>query len=167
VPVKWIGRQTVNTRFGFTAKLEPVRIKAGALGCGLPHSDLTVCADHGMIVDGLVVNSSARVNGSTIDFVPAAELDARFTYDHIETENHDVILAKGAPAETFVDLAGRMAFDNSQEYLDLYGTESIIPEMDRPRISSRRVLPDAIEARSGIRNDANAFGEYLELRRTV
>jgi len=28
-----------------------------------------------------------------------------------------------------------------------YGAERIIPEMDRPRISSRRLLPDAIKAR--------------------
>ena len=33
-----------------------VRIRAGALGNGLPDADLTVTGDHGMIVDGLVVN---------------------------------------------------------------------------------------------------------------
>jgi len=150
VAVKWIGRQTVNTRIGFTAKLEPVRIGAGALGNSLPNSDLTVSADHGMVIDGLVINALALVNGTTIDFVPATELDARFTYYHIETENHDVILANGAPSETFVDIPGRMGFDNYQEYLDLYGTERIIPEMDIPRISTRRLLPDAIKARLGV-----------------
>ena len=154
VAVKWIGRQTVRQVFGLmNDKLEPVRIRAGALANGLPHRDLTVSADHGMIVDGLVINASALVNGTTIDFVPAAELDPEFTYYHVETEHHDCILANGALAETFVDVAGRMAFDNYREYLDLYGVERIIPEMDRPRISSRRLLPARTKERLGIAKD--------------
>jgi len=71
-------------------------------------------------------------------------------YYHIETEAHDVILAEGALAETFIDYADRKAFDNYQDYVDLYGAERIIPEMARPRISSRRLVPDAIKARLGI-----------------
>jgi len=50
VPVKWIGRQTVSKLFA-GPKMQPVRFRAGALGNGLPHSDLTVTADHGMIMD--------------------------------------------------------------------------------------------------------------------
>lgn len=44
--IKWIGFQTVQKlRSGL--RMQPVRISAGALGDGLPHSDLTVTADHG------------------------------------------------------------------------------------------------------------------------
>ncbi|CAN0131733.1 unnamed protein product, partial [Chrysoparadoxa australica] len=143
VPIKWIGRQTLNKLFA-SERMRPVRIRTGALGDGLPHSDLTVTADHGMILDGLVINASALVNGSTIDFVPLAELPDSFTVYHIETETHDVILANGAPSETFIDYRDRRAFDNFDEYLDLYGAERIIPEMHRPRISSARLLPQLI-----------------------
>lgn len=146
VAVKWIGRQTLRKLFA-GHKMQPVRIRAGALGDGLPHGDLTVTADHGMILDDLVINGSAMVNGTTIDFVPLVELPDALTVYHIETEAHDVILANGAEAETFMDAAGRAAFDNFGEYLDLYGVEQIIPEMNRPRISSQRLLPDAIKAR--------------------
>ncbi len=149
VRVKWIGRQTVHKLFS-GPNMQPVRIRAGALGGGVPHSDLTVTADHGMVIDGLVINASALINGTTIDWVPMTELPDRVTYFHVETEAHDVILANGAPAETFVDIPGRMAFDNYQEYLDLYGAERIIPEMDRPRISAQRLVPDHIKARLGI-----------------
>ncbi len=45
---------------------------------------------------------------------------------------------------------GRAAFDNHAEYLDLYGSERIIPEMAQPRISTARLLPDALKARLGI-----------------
>ena len=157
VAVKWIGKHSVTTRF-FAAQNPPVRIRAGAFGAGVPHSDLVVTADHGMVIDGLVINASALVNGGTIDWVPGTELPAVVTYYHIETEAHDVILANGAPAETFMDAAGRGAFDNHQEYLDLYGVERIIPEMPRPRINAQRLLPAAIKARLGV----DGLGEYPE-----
>lgn len=149
--VLWLAQQTIGARHGIAARRAPVRIAAGALD---NHSDLIVTADHGMIVDGLVINASALVNGSTIDWVADADIPAGFTVYHIETTAHDVILANGAAAETFMDAAGRACFDNHQDYLDLYGAERIIPEMTRPRISSRRLLPAAIRARLGIAEDS-------------
>lgn len=114
-----------------------------------------------VIIDGLVICAAALVNGTTINWVPMAELPDHVTYYHIETEDHDVILAYGAPAETFVDAAGRAAFDNYQEYLDLYGAERIIPEMDRTRISSKRFLPDAIKARLAIVDEVIDFDPVM------
>jgi len=149
VYVKWIGHQSFHMAL-FSMNVQPVRISKGALGGGLPHSDLTVTADHGMILDGLVINASALVNGTTIDFVPLAELPESVTYYHVETEAHEVILANGAAAETFMDAAGRGVFDNHQDYLELYGVGRIIPEMPRPRINAQRLLPDAIKARLGV-----------------
>lgn len=160
VPVKWIGRQTVRGLFD-RLNLQHVRIRAGALGDGLPHADLTVTADHGMVLNGHVINASALVNGSTIDWVPASELPEGFTVYHVETEGHEVILANGAPAETFIDYIGRKAFDNYQEYLELYGAERIIPEMHRPRISTHRLLPQAIRNRLNIPEESFEFPESL------
>lgn len=158
VPVTWIGRQTVSTRFGPAERLMPVRFRAGSLGEGVPHADLTVTADHGMVIDDLVIIASALVNGTTIDFVPLRDFGASFTVYHVETEDHDVILANGAPTETFIDYVGRQAFDNHQDYLDRFGTERLIPEMDRPRISASRLVPAAIKARLGI-DDAGMSGD--------
>ena len=149
VAVKWIGHQTLSRHFS-GADMQPVRIAAGALGNGLPRADLVVTADHGMVIDGYVINASALVNGSTIDFVPLADLPATVTYYHVETADHDVILANGAPAETFVDAISRSHFNNHAEYLALYGAERIIPEMRAPRITAQRLLPQAIKARLGI-----------------
>ncbi|WP_050529101.1 Hint domain-containing protein [Pseudaestuariivita atlantica] len=149
-PVKWVGRQTVSTRFGPATRNFPVRISAGALGRGTPHRDLTVTADHGMVLGGYVIDAAALVNGSTIDFVPLAELGEAFTVYHIEAPDHDVILANGAPSETFIDYVGRAAFDNYDEYLALYGAERIIPELPQPRISAARHVPAHIAQRLGI-----------------
>ena len=153
-PVKWIGRQTVMTRFQPADRLMPVRFAAGSLGDGLPHTDLTVTSDHAMLVDGVLCHAGALVNGTTINWVPLAELDDSVTYYHVETENHDVILAEGAAAETFIDYLDRCGFDNYQEYLDLYGAERVIHEMPLPRISAGRLVPGAIKALLGSRAPA-------------
>lgn len=147
--VLWLGRKTC-VRLSYGTAMAPVRIRAGALGRGLPTTDLTVTADHGMVFDDMVINASALVNGDTIDFVPLADLPRQITYYHIETQNHDVILANGSPTETFVDYVGRTAFDNYDDYLRMYGSERIIPEMNRIRISSRRLLPEAMRTRLGL-----------------
>lgn len=143
VAVKWIGRQTILKHFrGDRARL--VRIRQGALGDGLPSSDLTVTADHGMVLHGYVINASALVNGDGIEWVPLSDLPDRFTVYHIETAAHDVILANGAAAETYIDYIARSSFDNHAEYLALYGAEPAIPEMPMPRVSSARLLPASV-----------------------
>tara|TARA_R100000789_G_scaffold96738_1_gene98622 strand:- start:25467 stop:26384 length:918 start_codon:yes stop_codon:yes gene_type:complete len=140
VRVKWIGRQTILPRFrGDRARM--VCIRQGALAEGVPNADLTVTADHGMVLDGYVVNASALVNGNGIDWVPLTDLPERFTVYHVETEAHDVILANGAASETYIDYVARSSFDNHAEYLALYGAEFAIPEMPLPRISSARQVP--------------------------
>ncbi|WP_439138116.1 Hint domain-containing protein [Roseicyclus sp.] len=143
VPVKWIGRQTIVSLFAGD-RARPVRVAAGALGDGLPHTDLVLTADHALILDGLAINAGALVNGTTIALDPAPD---RATYYHVETEEHDIILANGVPAETFVDYVGRKVFDNYAEYVGIYGQERAITEMTLGRISSARMVPAALRAR--------------------
>ena len=147
--VRWIGRQTVQTALA-GAHQEPVRLMAGALGAGLPHRDLTLTADHGLLLDGLVINASALVNGRSIHFVPHTTLPACMTYYHVETTAHQMILANGIAAESFMDAAGRQGFDNHAEYIALYGADALIPEMGTPRITSPRLVPTATRDRLGI-----------------
>ena len=150
VPVKWVGRQTIHKVFTPSERFAPVRVRAGALGAGLPHTDLVLTADHALILDGLAINAGALVNGTSILRDPVETLPERVTYYHVETEAHDVILANGAAAETYVDYVQRSAFDNHAEYLALYGDARTIPEMPLPRLSSRRQLPADLRARFGI-----------------
>jgi hypothetical protein len=141
VPVKWLGRQTVSTRFGPAERLMPVRFAAGALGAGLPQSDLTVTADHGMLVGDVICHAGALVNGTTIQQVPLAEMGETYTVYHVETENHEIILANGAPAETFIDSVSRRAFDNYAEFEALYGDVPEMEELPFPRAMSARQVP--------------------------
>ena len=141
IEVKWIGRKTVSTAFGTADRLCPVRLSAGALGNGLPHSQLTVTADHALLVDGFLCNAAALVNGTTIARVPLNDLGERFTVYHVETEAHEIILANGAPAETFIDHASRRAFDNFAEYEASFGDEPEMQELPLPRVTTPRQLP--------------------------
>ncbi|WP_311957293.1 Hint domain-containing protein [Halomonas garicola] len=153
VKVKWVGRQTVRNKALANLLADnhrPVRIQKDALAEGVPNRDLTVTANHGMIIDGLVINAAVLVNNDTIDYVPQSELAETSTYYHIETEGHEVILANGAEAETYIDYVDRQAFDNHGEYVELYGIERTVVEMPHHRISSRRLLPLAVRERLGI-----------------
>lgn len=147
VPVRWVGWQKVVTAFQPPERLMPVRIQAGALGNGLPKRDLTLTGDHALCVDGMLINASALVNDTTITWVPVSEFGGSYTVYHVETENHDLILAEGTAAETYIDYLGRSNFHNYAEFVELYGETRTIPEMTLPRISAARLVPAATRAR--------------------
>jgi len=149
-PVRFIGRQTIATAFAGVQRTRPVRISAGALGERLPVRDLCVSPDHALMLDGVLVQAGALVNGATITRM--SDLPERFTYFHIELEDHALILAEGVPAETFVDNVSRRRFDNYAEYAALYGEAAAsIAELDLPRVKSARQLPQALRERLAVR----------------
>ena len=164
VPIKWIGRQTVSTRFGPAERLMPIRFAAGSLGGGggrplPPHSVLTVTADHAVLVDGVLCEAGSLVNGTTITRVPLSEFGDGYTVFHVETEAHEIVLANGAQAETFIDNVSRRAFDNFAEFEALHGDPLEMKELPYPRASNARHLPARIKARFGIR-DTKAVGTF-------
>lgn len=145
-PVRWIGRQTIASLFADRLYSYPIRITAGALDEQLPERDLYVSPEHALMIDGVLVQAGALVNGITIARVTRPE--PIFTYYHVELEDHSLILAEGVPAETFVDNVTRRRFDNWAEYEALYGKGSAaISEIDLPRVKSARQLPAGIRGR--------------------
>ncbi|MFC0157224.1 hypothetical protein CDZ97_06605 [Mameliella alba] len=142
IEVLWIGTYTTKRVFsGRSERHTAVRIKADSIGAGVPHTDLVVTADHAMVVDGFAVNAGVLANGVDIVIPHPNELPDEMVYYHIETSGHEVILANGAPAETFIDYVGRRVFDNYEEYVEIFGDDRSITEMSLPRISSRRQMP--------------------------
>ena len=139
--VKWLGEQHVDTRLTHPAKVNPVRIRAGALGHGLPHRDLLLSPDHAIELDGYLVNAGALVNGTTITREVQMPREG-FSYYHIDTGKHELLMAEGVAAESFIDYAGRDNFDNAE-----LAAAQLIPEMPLPRISSARTLPDTLRDR--------------------
>jgi hypothetical protein len=148
--VRWIGVQSVVTLFADPLRTLPIRITAGALGEDLPIRDLRVSPDHALLLDGVLVRAGALVNGVTI--VRETAVPDRFTYYHVELDDHSLILAEGVPAETFLDTISRRRFDNWAEYEALHGDRpATIAELDAPRVKSARQLPLALRERLAAR----------------
>lgn len=150
IPVRWIGRQRVVCAFLPPERLMPVRIRAGALGAGLPLRDLHLTANHALMIEGLLINASALINGTSIDWIPLTELGTEYSIYHIETEHHSLILAEGTPAESYIDYLSRSSFYNYDEYLEIYGMEKTISEMPMPRISTARLVPSKLRQKLAV-----------------
>lgn len=147
--VQWVGTQTVNSQLSDPAKVNPIRIAKGAISDNVPSRDLLVSPDHAVEIDGYLVNASALVNGRTITSERNMPLSG-FTYYHIETTAHELLLAEGCPAESYVDFVGRDRFDNGAER----ASAPVIQEMALPRISAARMVPSQIKAKLQKRADA-------------
>jgi hypothetical protein len=138
-PVLWRGEQTVSRAFADPVRSWPVRVKAGALGDNVPSRDLLLSPDHALLVGGVLIQAGALVNGASI--LRETQVPKRFTYYHLELDDHELILAENTPAETFVDNVDRMGFDNWAEYEALYPEGKAVAEMPYPRAKAHRQVP--------------------------
>jgi hypothetical protein len=109
-PIRWIGsRAMAPRRHPRPGQAQPVRIRAGALGENKPARDLCVSPGHALCLDMLgevLVPAVTLVNGSTI----VQEDVAHVTYWHVELDGHDILLAEGLPAESYLDCGNRGFF---------------------------------------------------------
>jgi hypothetical protein len=118
-PVIWVGRREVDcTRHPQPRKVWPVRVAAGAFGPGRPHSDLFLSPDHAVFLADVLIPVKHLINGSTIAQVPVD----RITYHHIELAEHNVLLAEGLPAESFLDMR------DGSNYTDRPGPIRLYPD---------------------------------------
>ena len=107
LPVTWIGHRGVScARHPRPHDVWPVRIRAGAFNDGLPRRDLWLSPDHAVFVDGVLIPIRYLANGCTVAQVPRRAV----TYWHVELPAHDVLLAEGLPAESYLDTGNRGAF---------------------------------------------------------
>jgi hypothetical protein len=116
--VIWTGHRTIDlARHAMPEKVRPVRILAGAFGPGLPERDLRVSPDHALYIDGHLIEAKTLVNGVTV----IVEKSTRYvTYHHIELKNHDVVLAEGLPAETYLESGNRLMFESDAQPMVLH-----------------------------------------------
>jgi hypothetical protein len=108
-PIIWIGRRTVNcARHPNPARVWPVRVRAGAFGPGRPHRDLWLSPDHAVYFNEVLIPVRRLLTGNSIAQVQVDSV----TYYHIELPEHDVLLADGLPAESYLDSGDRANFAN-------------------------------------------------------
>ena len=102
--VVWIGHR----RSRGTTEDAPVVFCPNALGSSTPTRELRVSPDHAIFIDGVLVPAALLVNGSTIFTADPGLVQ----YYHIELQEHGVILAEGAAAESYLDSGNRRQFSN-------------------------------------------------------
>jgi hypothetical protein len=107
--IRWIGKRTLGAeKLDAYPKLQPIRIKAGALGEEIPSRDLIVSPQHRIVVRSKI---AIRMFEAQEVFVPAKHLlglhgvtiaddMTEVTYYHLLCDNHEIIEADGALAET-------------------------------------------------------------------
>ena len=96
----------------------PVCITAGALDNNVPKRDLWISPNHAMYfhdteAGGVLIEARDLINGVSI---VQAESVEQVEYFHIELETHDIIIAEGALAESYLDDDNRLMFHNANEY---------------------------------------------------
>lgn len=108
VPVTWVGRRTIDPKAVDRLRDHaPIRIRPGALDHGTPNRNLYVSPDHCLFLSGSLIPAKFLINGTSI--TQNATLEP-FTYHHIELEQHSVLIADGAYAESYLDLDNRAKF---------------------------------------------------------
>jgi hypothetical protein len=144
-PITWIGRRTVEiARHAWPDLVRPVRVRAGALAEGVPKRDLVLSPEHALALDGVLVPVGLLANGTSI---VQERGEARITYHHIELPVHGVLLAEGAPAESYLELGHRANFEGKVTALH---PRLAAAEGCAPRVEAGPQL-DAIRARLAAR----------------
>ncbi len=116
-PIRWIGRRALKlASHAAPEKVWPVRIRAGAFGTGRPCRDLWVSPGHNIPWRGALIPAILLANGQTVEQIHVESV----TYYHVELDAHDILLADGLPAESYLDCGNRTAFENGGGALELH-----------------------------------------------
>ena len=139
--LRWVGRRDLSPRtLHDRREFQPILIRKGALGKGLPERDLLVSAQHRMLVasdlaalmfdEREVLVAAKHLVG--LDGVDAMRI-ASVSYLHLMFDHHEVVLADGAWSESFqpgdMSLRG-IGTDQRDEVLRLFPELETIAGLD-------------------------------------
>ena len=109
-------RHVICRRHPSPASVWPVLVRAHAFAPRMPERDLLLSPDHAVYVDGVLIPVKHLINGKTIT---QTRVDS-VTYYHIELAEHDILFAEGMPAESYLEIGNRRAFDNAGGLIALH-----------------------------------------------
>lgn len=137
VEIRMIPHRKISSReLSANLKLRPIKITAGALGCGLPLQDTWVSRQHRMYVSSPVCRRMFGIDAVLVAAIKLTDLPGIYvdedmedvTYWHLVLSQHEIIFANSAPSESFlvgenaIEALSREAqeelstiFDNSHE----------------------------------------------------
>jgi hypothetical protein len=117
-PVRWVGRRQIDLRrHPRPHEVRPLRVCAGAIADGVPARELLLSPDHALFLDGALVTVRLLRNDASICTDDALDT---VTYFHVELDAHDILLADGLAAESYLDTGNRDAFENGAATVALH-----------------------------------------------
>jgi len=109
-PIAWIGVGKVLVSPGKRSDATPVIVRRNALADGVPYYDLRITKGHALYIDGVLIPAEFLVNHRNILW---DDHKREVEFYHIELDAHDVLIANGAPSESYRDDGNRWMFRNA------------------------------------------------------
>ena len=156
------------------SQLRPIKISAGSLGAGMPLRDLYVSRQHRMVVSSPVTK---RMFGETDALVAAARLldvpgiyvddrDQCVAYHHLVFDDHEVVLAEGAPSESLFLGAGALESIPHEAQLELEALFGDLGALQKT-LTPARYLPERLAQKALIARHIKNSKPILESRSSI
>jgi hypothetical protein len=123
-PITWIGRGQALSTGGRRHAATPVIVRKAAIANNVPLRDLRITKGHALFIDGVLIPVEELINHRSIFWDDRAQ---EVQVYHIELEAHDVLIANGAPAESYRDDGNRWLFRNANSGWHLPPQEPCAP----------------------------------------
>jgi hypothetical protein len=111
--ITWIGAGRVLATRRQRSAATPVIVRKGALGHNVPSRHLRLTKGHSLYLDGVLIPIEEPINHRSILWDDRAQEVELY---HIELASHDVLVADGAPAESYRDDGNRWLFRNTNKF---------------------------------------------------
>ncbi|WP_267388558.1 Hint domain-containing protein [Sphingomonas sp. GC_Shp_3] len=101
-PVRWIGHQRIQLPASGRSEASPVRVLRNSFAENVPMRDVWLSPGHAVCIDvvgEVLIPVGKLVNGATIARVEVAEVN----YWHIGLDDHELLVASGLTAESYLD----------------------------------------------------------------
>jgi len=110
-PIAWIGSggSVITAQNGHC---RPIIVRQNAIADGVPKRDLYLTKARSLYVDGALIPVEHLINGHSVLWDAIAGV---VEYYHVELPEHDVLIADGAPAESYKEDGNRDLFRNTTE----------------------------------------------------
>lgn len=141
-PIRWIGTRRLSIgELIVDPALQPIRIRAGALGAGVPERDMMVSRQHRMVITGPwaeLMFGSDEVLVRAVHLLGHPGIEAvtlkTVTYIHLLFDRHELVMADGAWSESFQPGDRCMAGMDSPERDELL---KLFPELAGQQMPAR------------------------------
>lgn len=139
--LRWIG----GTRLS-ALHLRPIRIRAGALGAGLPAADLLVSPQHRVLVRSAIARRmfdapEVRVAAKhllTLEGIDIATDQAQVAYFHLLFDRHELVISNGVETESLYAGAEALASLGRAEMEEIF---ALMPALRDPALRPEAARP--------------------------